>query len=282
MNVPEIVTEQFIKKLEAGVVPWQRPWNIATGIPKNLISKKSYNGINVLMLSCNEFQSPWWVSFKQCDQLGGSIKKGEHGSMITFCKPMRGKVETENGDVVSEGKRYLLLRYYRVWNVEQTEGLEEKIPKVETIEFNPIERCEEVFNGMPLRPEVKYNGSRAYYDFRNDHIGMPSKELFHSPEEYYSTLFHEAVHSTGHQSRIGREFGKGFGTEVYSFEELIAEIGSAFLYAYCGIEKTFDNSAAYLASWLKKLKEDSRMIIRAASASQKAYNFILNMKETTE
>lgn len=277
MNVTEIVTQKFLEKLEQGTVPWHRPWNIANGVPKNLVSKKAYNGINVLLLSFgHEFTSPWWMSFKQCGDMGGSVKKGEHGSLITFCKPISYK--KEEGDVMVEGRKFLLLRYYKVFNVEQTEGLENKIPAVQKIEFNPIERYEEVYSNMPSKPEIKYNGSKAYYSIDKDYVGMPKQELFHSVEEYYSTLWHELVHATGGKNRLGREFGKGFGTEKYSKEELVAEIGNAFLCAYCGIERTFDNSAAYVASWMKRLQDDSRLIVQAASAAQKAYNYILDIK----
>jgi antirestriction protein ArdC len=282
ISVYEIVTQQIMERLEKGEVPWKRPWSGSAGIPINLKSKKPYRGVNVWLLGCMGYSSPYWASFKQINDMGGHVKKGEKKTLVVFWKPPAGKVNRIDDEDEEETPKssYRILRYYKVLNVEQTEGLEDKIPQVEKIEFNPIEKCEEIMEGMPQRPEIKYGGGRAFYRPDDDFVQLPLKEHFHSPEEFYSTAFHELVHSTGHNSRLSRDMKNFFGSHDYSKEELVAEMGASFLCGTAGIENTtIDNSAAYIQSWLKKLSNDKKMVVFAASAAQRAAEFILGKEE---
>ena len=177
------------------------------------------------------------------------------------------------------------MKYYYVFNVLQCEKIpENKIPRQEAMErtFNPIRQSEMIVKIMPKRPAIEFNNSRAYYSPVNDSVHMPKKELFHSDEELYSTLFHELVHSTGHESRLKRTgiFDSSFyGDNQYSREELVAEMGAAFLCSIAGIEnKTIDNSASYINSWLQRLKNDRKLVVIAAGSAQKACDFITNRK----
>jgi len=282
MKVYEIITDRIMEKLAQGCVPWHQPWAGNSEYPKNLITKKEYRGINVFMLACAGFASPFWASYKQIKELGGNVNKGEKGWPVVFWKFM------DEDDSADNKKHIPLLRYYTVFNVDQTSGIDEKkIPKsaAKYNEIEKLEQCEAVVLAMPHRPEITYNDQRgACYTHSKDRVNMPKMESFDGAEEYYSTLFHELTHSTGHESRLNR---KGiisgiaaFGTKEYSKEELVAEMGAAFLCGYCQIDnKTIDNSAAYIKSWLKKLKDDPKMVILAAAQAQRAVDFILGIEK---
>lgn len=274
-SVYSIVTEQIIKQLESGVVPWKRPWT--TRIPRNLMTQKAYRGLNVFLLAVRGFGSPYWLTYNQANKLGGHIRKGEHGQIITYWQI--GKYEKQDLDSGEmESHKSILLRYYRVFNLEQTEGIADKLGLVSSVRTPNLDECERIVSEMPNPP--KYEQShRAWYRPACDTVGIPSKPAFSSPEAYYATLFHELTHSTGHSSRVGREgieqLNK-FGDELYSKEELIAELGSAFLCGQAGISPAvIDNSAAYLQSWINVLKGDSKLIVSAASQAQKASDYIL-------
>ena len=183
MNVYEIITKQIIEKLEQGEIPWQRPW--IGGPAKNLISNKPYQGINTLLLACSGFSNPYWLTFKQAQAKGGHVKKGEKGTIICFWKTYSKKSPTDD-DPDNEESRYVL-RYYRVFNVDQCEGIE--VPKTEQIEFNPIEQCEKIVDEMPNKPKVKHESSQAFYSPSTDHVNMPKPESFVNSESYYSVLF---------------------------------------------------------------------------------------------
>jgi antirestriction protein ArdC len=275
MNVYEIITKQIIEKLESGTIPWQRPW--IGGPAKNLISNKPYQGINTILLACSGFSSPYWLTFKQAQAKGGHVKKGEKGTIICFWKTYKKSAPTDD-DPDNEESRYVL-RYYRVFNVDQCEGVE--APSLKQHDFNPIEQCEKVVNEMPNKPAVKHESSRAFYAPMTDHVNMPKPESFENSEAYYSVLFHELSHSTGHKSRTDRhnleKTDHMFGSKDYSKEELVAEMGAAFLCGHTGIEnKTIDNSAAYIQSWVKKFKDKPKMVIQAAGKAQKSTDYILN------
>ena len=281
MDVYEIITDRIIEKLEAGTIPWHKPWSGGDGIPKNLITKKEYRGINVFMLGVSGWGSSYWLSYKQAQELGGCVKKGEKGTPVVFWKWLTSKKEDE-----SDEKNFPMLRYYTVFNVEQTEGIDEKkIPSL-AIKYNKIERleqCEAITANMPKKPMLTFNEQRAYYSPTLDYVNMPKRKTFTSSEEYYSTLFHELTHSTGHASRVNRKgidcpdgSWSSFGSVPYAKEELVAEMGASFLCGICQVEnKTIDNSAAYIKSWLRKLKDDKKMVIMAAAQAQKAVDFIL-------
>jgi antirestriction protein ArdC len=269
------VTEQIIKQLESGVAPWHRPWT--TQIPKNLVSKREYRGINVFLLASRGYGSPYWLTYKQATEQGGNVRRGEHGSKVVFWKI--DKYETEDADGQSLAKTSALLRYYTVFNVEQCDRI--TAPGSERV-INPIAECERIVAGMPNAPAMVQD-ARAWYRPSTDTVGMPSRNAFGLGEEYYSTLFHELTHSTGHPSRIGREGIEKlntFGSESYSKEELIAEMGAAMLAGIAGIERrTLANSASYLKAWIDVLKSDSRMVVFAASQAQKAADYIQGVRQ---
>lgn len=280
-KIYEMVTEQIIKKLEAGIIPWRKPWDFSnapasTHCAVSWVTGKPYTGINNLLLPPGEY-----ATFKQIQAAGGKVRKNAKGLPVIFWK----QVEVNDEE---EGKKLVpMLRYYVVFDIiTQVEGLRPKYAerKAEVNNIGRIEKCEEIVKHMPQRPAIiAKHGDRAYYNPAYDIVVVPTMEQYKTKEEYYSTLFHELVHATGHESRLARPSltkMAGFGSQEYSKEELIAEIGSAMLCSVAGIEqKTLDNSAAYIAAWLKALKNDKRMVIVAAGQAEKAAKFILNMAE---
>jgi antirestriction protein ArdC len=282
MNVYEIVTDKILDALDKGVVPWQKPWNSrGQGRHANLVSKKAYRGINPLLLDMaamsGQYSSPWWVSYKQAQSLGGQVRKGEKGTLITFWKVV-GKDENKKDD-----KAYRILRYYLVWNTDQCDGLEGKIPVVDTpADFSPVDEAQAILDGMPNPPGVIFGGDRACYAPSSDCVQLPYPEDFVRNNEFYKTAFHEFAHSTGHASRLKRDGIvklDSFGSDQYSEEELIAEITAAFLTAEAGIldDESVENSAAYIASWRRKLSNDPKLIVKAAGAAQKAADCVLGI-----
>lgn len=270
MNVYQIVTERILEALAKGVVPWRKPWRTET--PKNLISGRDYRGVNIFLLSAQPFESPYWLTFKQAKELGGTVRRGERGTPIVFWKI------TEDEDSNGKVSKGFLLRYFTVFNVAQTEGIEAP-PTAERSAFNPIEACEKVVASYKDPPSILQMGQQAAYLPSLDRIWIPKPEQFTSPEEYYSTLFHELAHSTGAPHRLNR---KGvadpsrFASHTYSFEELVAECTSAFLATHAGIAPaTLANSAAYIASWASKLKSEPRWIVDASAQAAKAADLIL-------
>ena len=284
-SVYEIVTEKIIKQLESGVAPWRKPWTCHT--PANLLTQKEYRGLNVFTLASQGFPSRFWLTFNQATKLGGGIRKGEKSSPVIFWN-IGDERETTAQDGTKEISRPFLLRYYSVFNLSQTEGIDIAASHLQETRTNdPIETCEQIVTDMPNPPAFEQS-SKAWYSPTNDLVGMPARGLFHSSEEYYATAFHELAHSTGHSKRLHREnFDNpvSFGSEAYSKEELIAEMTAAMLCGIAGIEqKTLENSAAYLKTWIARLKSDSRLLISAASHAQKAADFIQGKAEhqTTE
>jgi antirestriction protein ArdC len=269
-SVYEIITGQILVELEKGVVPWRKPWR--TLPPANLVSKKPYRGINTFLLALAGYGSQYWLTFRQAQALGGNVRRGEHGTKIVFWK--FNEYETETADGETENRTSAFLRYYTVFNLEQTEGLKALLALPPA---RPIESAETIISGMP-NPPAYQQGFLACYSPSSDTVTMPSPNAFSSRAEYYSTMFHELTHATGHAKRLGREgFDRPqeFGSESYSREELVAEMGSAMLCGVAGIEQaTMANSAAYLKSWITRLKSDSRLVISAASAAQKAAEYI--------
>jgi antirestriction protein ArdC len=287
MDTYAIVTEKIINLLEQGIVPWRRPWS-ATGLPCNLVSKKPYRGVNLLLLSATKYISPLWLTMKQANELGGSVRKGERSQIVVFWKVDQiAKAETETDpekDAADEKSRpRFVLRYYRLFNLEQCElpqAVLDKLPKIETHQHDPIEAAERIIAGMPNPPEIQYAGSKAYYSPITDRITLPPRELFISAEEFSATKIHECVHSTGSRKRLNRESiteAAPFGSPTYVAEELVAETGAAFLCAEAGISPAVvENQAAYIQGWLGKIRSDKRLVIMAAAQAQKAADFILN------
>ena len=286
MKVEEIITQRIIEKLEQGTVPWRKPW-AGGGMPKNFINRKEYRGINPFLLGSAGYAYPYFLTFIQARQLGGNIKKGSKGMPVIFFK----FVEEENEAVrpVWEDsktvKRFPVLRYYTVFNIEQTEGIDYSgtIAESPTLNnFQTIQRAESLIQNMQNKPECQEIENRAYYSPIKDLVNMPKREMFESEPAYYSTYFHELTHSTGHSSRLNRKTLAGlnaFGNHDYSKEELCAEMGAAMLCGHAGIEnQTIDNSAAYIAGWLNALRSDRRFVIQAAGYAQRAVDYVLGRK----
>ena len=274
-EICERFTAQMIEKLEAGTVPWRKPWVGASSRPFNAVSKKPYNGWNVFVLAMAGYADPRWMTYKQAQQLGGQVRKGEKSTEIIFWKPMKGK-EKDDG---TKSKDWVMMRTYRVFNAEQVDGLPEKDAPVEFTHDQACEAAEALIDrwAPKLGGGFELGGGSAFYRPTHDMVQVPARKHFESIDEFYSTVFHEFAHSTGHRTRLAREgvVNVGaFGSHAYSREELIAELAAAFLCAMCGIENTWDNSAAYLAGWIKKLREDPRALIVAGGAATKAAQMI--------
>lgn len=268
------ITTEIIASLEKGVIPWQRPWK-GGGLPRNFVTKKVYRGFNLCILDNKEFASRDWITFNQARDLGGTVKKGEHGTAILFWK---WREKEEKGEKV----KIPVIRYYTVFNVTQCEGLEiEATPQVAPV--CDVSACDEVIGAYLKRDgtlTLEHGGARAFYAVEKDLVKLPPRESFHRAEGYFTTAYHELCHSTGHPKRLNRESlskHASFGSEDYSKEELIAELGASFLAGHMGINipEIKDNAAAYLGGWLKVLKESPRILIEAGSQAQKACDLIL-------
>jgi antirestriction protein ArdC len=269
------ITERIVSLLTQGTVPWHKPWHVKTGLPRNLITQKPYRGINVFLLMAMNYESPNWLTLRQANVMGGQIKPGEKSCPVVFWKPMQVK-DKESG----EDRKIPFLRLYHVFNVAQCTGLK-NIPPADDSAFIQTLPAELVAN-MPQRPVIKRGMAMASYSPVTDMVNMPDHARFESEDHYHATLFHELVHSTGHEKRLKRASvmeRNGYGSEPYGQEELIAEMGSAFLCGCAGIvDRTINSSAAYLEGWLKQLKEDKTLIVHAAAQAQKAADFILGHK----
>jgi antirestriction protein ArdC len=283
----DAITDRIISKLEEGVVPWCKPWYGKAGMPKNLVSGNEYRGINVFLLHCLAYESPYFLTFNQAKKLGGHVRQGEKGCPVVFWKLLDVQEETdEDGKKVFKVKQVPILRYYTVFNVAQTEGIETPPLEVPQRDHTPILPAEQIVRGMPSAPEIRHGHTGASYSPTGDVVQMPRPEVFENGETYYATLFHELTHSTGHSSRLDRKLDAklaAFGTPDYSREELVAEMGSAFLCGEAGILDTnIDQSAAYIDGWLRSLRNDKKLVVVAAAQAQKAADFILGRSMSKE
>ena len=282
-DVYSLVTDKIIELLEAGTIPWRKPWTDA-GIPKNLISKRPYRGINLLLLNSLGYDQNLFLTWKQLKTIGGSVKKGEKGIIVVFNKMVEREVE-KNGEPKIEKKSFI--RYYKIFNVAQCTGIPPAfIVHGEPREHEPLFECERIIEEMADCPDIRHEEDEAYYVPALDYINMPNISSFDSSPDYYGTLFHELIHSTGHQKRIGRKEvyqNPHYGTELYSQEELVAEMGSCYLKSHTGIPiAELNNSAAYIRDWLEVFKGDKRFVVMAASKAQQAVEYILKVPETIE
>lgn len=280
MNAYERITDRIIALLEQDTAPWHKPWNARTSMPRNLVTRKPYRGINVFLLLAMNYESPFWLTFRQAVQRAGTVKKGEKSCPVVFWKPMT--IEDQKS---GEERVVPLLRYYHVFNVAQCDGIGDttstatSVPELEIVCAKP----DAIVAGMPNPPAIKHGFACASYSPSEDEVGMPSRDGFDTNEAYYSTLFHELIHSTGHENRLNRPltYISGYGRDPYCKEELIAEMGAAFLCAHAEIvEDTIRNSAAYIDGWLKQLRKDKTLVVQAAAQAQKAADFILGSDTT--
>jgi len=281
-DVYERITNTIVEAIEKGAGEWNMPWHCPTGaqfVPVNAQSKRPYRGINILSLWVaayeHGFETNLWATFKQWDELGAHVKKGERGTFIVFWKFSDLESDENSKDQKQEEeetRRSILARGYTVFNASQVEGfqLPEQPPRPE---IERVQSAEEFF--AALGADVRHGGYRACYVPKTDQIQMPNFQIFKSAVAYYSTLSHESTHWTGAPQRLNRQLSTRFGGEAYAAEELIAELGAAFLCAELGLSnEPRPENAAYVASWLRVLKNDKKAIFTAASKAQAAADYM--------
>lgn len=287
VDVYQQITDKIIAMLGDGVAPWHKPWSATSGMPLSMSSGKHYRGINVWLLMMESmakgYTSPWWGTYKQIQARGGQVAKGQQSTQVILWKPV---VKTDE----DTGKRFAfyMLRTFNVFNAQQCEDPSALgLPATDTNwdnDVQPLAECDAAVAGyLATGPSLVHGGDRAFYRPATDTVTMPERDAFDGSAQYYGTLFHELTHSTGHESRLNREgvaqlAGHRFGDELYSKEELIAEMGSSFLSGITGVDAvTLPNSVAYLDSWITVLRGDNKLIIKAAAAAQKAAELILGV-----
>jgi len=275
MTVYEVITERILTQLEKGVVPWRRPWELVES--KNVATGKKYRGVNSITLPGGLF-----ATFKQVKALGGHVKKGAHGFPVVFFSFPSGKEGEEEHEEETEkkGRKAPIIRYYHVFRLEDCEGIDLGPFQADEGKTASVEAAETIVQEMPNRPTIiEKSSGEAYYCPSTDTVQIPSRSQFPKIEEFYSTLFHELSHSTGHADRLGRKTltaAAAFGSSAYGKEELVAEFSASFL---CGTAKidntTIKNSASYIDSWKRVIKADSKLVLQAAGMGQKAADYIL-------
>lgn len=270
-EIYEEVNRRFDAALAKGVVPWQKPWIGELSAPRNLQSGKVYRGINALILGLSEYSDPRWTTFNGCKNLGGKVRKGEKSTLVTLWK----RFKVKDAAAPDGEKTIAMLRYFRVFNVEQCEFPEGAIrpwePEGKPEGWDGIAECESVladYIASDGAPTLGYGGNSAHYLPGKHHIQLPERDAFKSAEGFYGAAFHESAHSTA--PMLGRELSGAFGSEKYGREELVAEMSSAFVLAAIGVEGDFDNSAAYLKNWTQAIQDDPKMLVKAAGQAQKA------------
>jgi antirestriction protein ArdC len=272
MNIYKMVTDQILASLKQGEIPWVRPWNVEQ--PRNLISKKAYKGVNLWLLM-GKGGSPYWLTYKQAKQLGGNVRKGEHGSMVIYWSMLKTK------DKDNKEKTVPLLRYFTVFNATQCDGID--CPKGE--EKREIKEASAIVDGMPRKPQIKHDDiNRAFYSPMGDFVNMPPINQFKDSASYHAVLFHELAHATGHSTRLSRNTLTGqtnFGSADYGKEELTAELCSSFLCHKAGLNKDIKDHASYIQGWIKSLKDEPNLIIWASGRAEAACKYILNENQLT-
>ena len=287
LNIYEKITAQIIESLKQNIVPWQKPW-IGSAKAISHTNGRAYSLLNQFLLD----KSGEWLTFRQIVSEGGKIKKGEKARFVVFWKFLPKYGTDENGEQIIIGE-YPMLRYYDVWHISQVEGIAPKYDKEQnkSFEHEPIESAEKIVRDYVEREQLHLSREtetdKAYYTPAFDSVSLPPISKFEIIEQYYSTLFHELTHSTGAKQRLNREGVVNidyFGSHQYSKEELIAELGAAFLVNLAGLDasKAFENSVAYIQSWLKVLQGDPKMIVSAASKAEQAAKYILSGERPTE
>jgi antirestriction protein ArdC len=276
-DIYQTITDKIIAALETGTAPWIKPW-ASLGAPRNAITGREYSGINTVLLAMTDCTSNQWLTFQQAKTAGGNVKKGEKGTTVVFFKPLTIKEKT---DQQTEDEKVIpLLRTFTVFNTQQIEGLPEKFTppiKPQISAFDENEAAETLLN----QAQIQYGMNRACFIPSLDKIHLPNKSEFNSIPDFYATALHELTHWTGHKNRLARDFTGRFGDAAYAFEELIAELGAAFLCASTGINGQLQHDS-YIASWLKVLKNDKKAIFTASAAARKANEFLTNQEENQE
>lgn len=294
-KVYEIVTARIIEKIENAIktgtgAPWQQPWE-SSGAPVNYITQKAYRGVNLWLLDSGEYLT--WTQLCDLQKHSPELKlqKGSKSHLVvyfSFTKHTKDVINHTSGQIEQKEVKTPFLRYYKVFDIKDVDGLESKRQQVK-YEHSSIEEAETIVNGYFDREDglklTFNNGERACYRPMLDEVSVPSMEHYRNHTEYYSTLFHEMTHSTGHPKRLNRIKAPAFfGDEAYSKEELVAELGASMLCASCGIDNSeaAENSVAYLQNWLEALKNDVTLIVSASAKAQKASDFILGTAHESE
>lgn len=291
-NVYRVVTDRIIAQLEAGVPPWKKSWHTPSGtyqgFPKNLISGKEYRGGNIFLLAASGFTSPFWLTFKQAVAIGAKVRKGERGTPIVYW--LKRERSTDQDSETGSPRRFMVPLYSYVFNAEQCQDFPpDALPSLSGEgPISPLPACQALVEAMPAPPRIIHSGYEASYTCSQDLVRMPPRSLFDSPAHYYSTLFHELIHSTGHPSRLDRDMSGAFGSAPYAREELVAELGAAMLCGVAGgiepvkVETIVDgeptlleSTASYLSYWIKTLNDEPQAFMRAAGRAQRAADFVL-------
>lgn len=277
----QVITDKVVEMLESGVAPWRQSWDADAGAPRSMSTRKLYRGINPFVLQMatmvNGYGSPWWGTYRQIEALGGQVRKGEQHTKVVYWKFI-----PVIDEATGRTKTIPFLRTFNVFNADQADG-ELKLPELsQAHDHDPIAECDEAVAAyLATGPKLVIGGNQPCYIPSLDTVHQPELSAFDTVEEYYAALFHELTHSTGHKSRLNRPGlmeGHSFGDEVYSKEELVAELGSAFLSAMTGIAvEPMSNSVNYLASWIKVLKGDKKLLVQAAAQAQKAADLLLGV-----
>ena len=279
-SIYQEVTDQIIAEIEKGAMPWVKPWKADSSCEKNIASKKEYNGINRLILAMmthfKGYQSPFYGSFKQWQDLGGTVRKGEKGIKIVFYKPV--SVEKTNDQGESENFAYSCLKTYYVFNADQVDGIEIAKPEVSPRVYNPAPALDDRI--LKTGANIKHGGSSAFFSPMGDFIGMPNRDTFNDDSSYYATVLHELTHWSGAKHRLDRDLSGKFGNSKYAFEELVAELGAAFLCQDYQIQGELRH-AGYIQNWLTCLRENNQAIFKAAALAQKAADYINSLDAIT-
>lgn len=285
-EIAKDITARIIEGLKKGFTPWEKPWSTNHRRAFNGFTGKPYRGMNPIILEMEaedkNYSLNCWMTFNQVRQQGGTVKKGEKATPVVFFKPIKTKQEDPEGN--EETKIIRLLRFYFVFNIDQTEGLEKVRAKydkpAEKNEITVIEDAERIIKETGAVIEFK-DVDRAYYSPELDRITLPPRELFKTQERFYSVIYHELTHFTGHPSRLDRDLAHPFGSKEYAFEELIAELGGSFLCAHVGLPYNSQHTD-YIGNWIQVLENDHRAIFKAASKAQKALDFITKVQFEAE
>lgn len=280
MDIKQAITDKIIAMLEQGGNVSKARWTQSAkgGLPRNGKTGDAYRGVNVLLLWSEAaergYVSNVWLTYKQAESLGAQVRRGEKAVMCCFFDRILKKAEAQQGE--DEAEFFLMCKPFWLFNVAQIDGLPADLTgSAPTLrDFDPIIEAEQILGASGAQISHGFDG--AFYAPSKDQICLPARERFTSEHNYYATALHELTHWTGHESRLAREFSGRFGSEAYAFEELVAELGSAFLAGHVGfVDATIENHAAYLESWIKVLKNDKNAIFTAASHAGRAFDFIL-------
>lgn len=285
MDIYKEITNQIIEAIETGALNNEKLWQdtAALGMPANFQTRKQYSGVNVLVLWATAkrkgHSSNYWLTFNQAQAIGGKVRKGEKAVMGVYFQPLeRAEINEETGE--TERAVIPMLKPFWVFNLDQIDGIERPLPYTPAT-FEAIEQAEHILAMSGARLHI--GGTRAFYSPVQDAIHMPDRERFSKAENFYTVALHELTHWTGHSRRLNRDFSGRFGSEAYAFEELVAELGSAFINADMGfVDTSLEHHAGYLDSWLTVLKKDKRAIFTAAKLATSAHQYIMSLAAISE